>query len=68
MSSTAGLTATRRLADEARVWMHVAVELADENKELRGWLTAILIQVATRDELLELGRAEIDRRWPTEAT
>jgi len=65
VSPTAGLTANQRLAEEALVWFRTAVALADENKQLRRWMTEMLIRAATRDELLELGRQEIERRWPS---
>lgn len=51
---------------EAREWFEAAVELDAENRQLRQWMTNILLVVATRDELLELGRAEIEQRWPAE--
>lgn len=51
-------------AAEARDWFLAALELDAENRQLRQWLTNILLVVAIRDELFELGRAEIDRRWP----
>lgn len=65
MSAAAGLTATQRLADEARVWMHLAVELDAENRELRQWMTNMMFAAATRDALVALGVQEIERRWPS---
>lgn len=65
MSPSAELTAHQRVADEAIAWMRLAVELDTENRQLRQWLTNMLLVVATRDELLELGRAEIEQRWPS---
>lgn len=52
------------LLAEARVWQALAISLHDENRQLRQWLTAIILRVAERDELYAYGLALIAERWP----
>lgn len=40
------------------------VRLADENRELRMWLTSLIWWVAEREQLLGIGLEEIQKRWP----
>jgi hypothetical protein len=49
---------------DAEEWFREACRLDAENRQLRRWLTNILILVATRDDLLAVGLEEIERRWP----
>jgi hypothetical protein len=49
---------TRRELHLENVW------LADENRQLRAWLTSLIFWFAEREGLLEFGRSEIERRWP----
>jgi len=43
------------------------VRLADENKQLRAWLTELIVVISSRDDLWAFGVAEIERRWPVAA-
>jgi hypothetical protein len=52
---------------EAEEWFRVACDLDAENRQLRRWLTNLLLVIATRDDLLELGHTEIAKRWPEAA-
>jgi hypothetical protein len=60
------LTVEERLAAEALAWMRVAIALDAENRQLRDWLTAIILLVARRDELYAHGLALIAEQWPRE--
>ncbi len=50
--------------EDSRDWYGAALELEGESRELRRIATALLLWLAEREELLELARTTIDRRWP----
>jgi hypothetical protein len=54
----------RLLITEGREWFSIAVALDAENRQLRRWLTDLLIWISRRQELLEHARALADQRWP----
>ena len=45
-------------------WFQAAVELDQENRELRRWLTGLLFYLASNAELLDVARRGITARWP----
>ena len=52
------------MTDEHREWFSIAVALDAENRQLRAWLTALILWATEREELLEFARDTIARRWP----
>ena len=40
------------------------VRLAEENRQLRGWLTKVLLGLAQREQLVSWANEEIERRFP----
>jgi hypothetical protein len=44
-------------------WMQAAFDLDRENRELRVMMWNLFVHIAKRDELVEVGLAEIERQW-----
>ncbi len=53
----------RRSALSGPEWFEEAVRLDAENRRLREILHSLFWWLAERDELVQLARAQIDRRW-----
>ena len=48
---------------QALRYLEIAIEIENENRELRRIATALLAWIASNRELLELARVEASRNW-----
>jgi hypothetical protein len=47
-------------------WVDTAMALAEENRQLRELMSALIVRIAANQDLLELARRELVERFPEE--